>query len=628
MLGLTRRLSQGHLGILFRSAWALSGAATLLAFGCSTQDASPPPHGSHAGGTGGTVHGAALGGSGGTPSAMLFPDRRPLPVSASIPEGIWSPLVQLRDKTDTWPVGRPADGWVVTPIHATLMPNSGKVLITGWSRAGVEACVQGEKRHNGTSWVLDPEVLKVDQPFTLNVQPIDEKGEPKSDVLYCAGHVPLADGRIFHAGGARYEKLGMPGEIERGINYARIFRPLTEDFERVPQLMTGGPAMYPGDRWYPSATRMPNGSVVVVGGFTEYADTGHLTNLSIERFSPQLYDSGQNPWAVLVTHAESTSDLAADALDYNRAHLLYEPVPAEKAGGRARTLAVVGGVGAVLLMNTEEGVPGPERIFHPANSQRRSADNLPLEAGLSTGALVATGEIMIMGGGSDATLPRLDLYNPATDSWRTIDTKRGRRQPSSVLLPDGTVLLIHGTGEDTTIPERLVPQIFDPLAGTVTDDIRWPEATDRGVHSFGLLLKDGTILMGGGVATAPKFQIGCEHADLRIYTPPYLRGNRQRPRLTNVTEPVALTIAGSPVNVTYDGGPLRADGGAVLMAAGSITHSIDQNQRYVKLSYSRTGNTLTLTPPDTGLRAPPGNYLLYLISDQGVPSVGVHVRVQ
>lgn len=509
------------------------------------------------------------------------------------------------------------------------MPASGKVLITGWSRAGIEQCTHAEKRHNGTSWVLDPEVLRVAQPFTLNVQPIDEKGEPKSDVLYCAGHVPLADGRIFYAGGARYEKLGMPGEIERGINYARIFRPLSEDFERVPQPMTGGPAMLPGDRWYPSATKMPDGSVIVVGGFTEYADTGHLTNLSIERFSPTLYDLGQNPWNVLVTHAESTPDLAADALDYNRAHLLYEPVVADKAGGRTRTLAVVGGVGAVLLVSTEVGVPGAERIFHPVNGQRRSADNLPLRAGLSTGALVATGEIMIMGGtDADETRPRLDLYNPKTDSWRTIDTKRGRRQPSSVLLPDGTVLLIHGTGEDITIPERLVPQIFDPVLGTVNDDVRWPEATDRGVHSFALLLKDGTILTGGGVATAPKFQIGCEHADLRIYTPPYLRGKNQRPRFTNVIEPVAVTVAGSAVSLTYDGSPLRADGGVVLMAAGSITHSIDQNQRYVKLNYTQAGNTLTLTPPDTNLRAPPGDYLLYLISALGVPSSGVHVRVQ
>ncbi|MDX2052669.1 MAG: galactose oxidase early set domain-containing protein [Polyangiaceae bacterium] len=605
-------------------SWAL-GAATLGIVACSTKKdvniATPEP-------TATSTVAPPTGGSGPSVTTKVFSAQRTKPAVLSIPKGVWSPLVQLRDKTDTWTVGRPADGWVVTPIHATLMPDTGKVLITGWSRAGVEECKQGEKRHNGTSWVLDPEVLRVSEPFTLNVQPLDEKSEPPSDVLYCAGHVPLADGRIFHAGGSRYEKLGMPGEIERGINYARIFKPSVGAFERVPDPMTGGPAMAPGARWYPSATKMPDGSVVVIGGFTQYADTGHLTNLSIERFSPALYDAGMNPWKVLVSHDESTPDLAADALDYNRAHLLYEPVPADKAGGHPRTLATVGGIGAVLLVNTDDGVPGAERIFHPANGQRRTADNLPLQAGLSTGTLVSTGEIMIMGGtNADETRPRLDLYDPYKDSWRTIDTKRGRRQPSSVLLPDGTVLLIHGVGEEATISERLVPQIFDPVAGTVTDDVRWPEATDRGVHSFGLLLKDGTILMGGGVATAPMFQIGCEHADLRIYTPPYLRIPGKRPALSNVTEPLTLSVGGANVTLNYDGSPLKADGGAVLMAAGSITHSIDQNARYVKLNYSVNGTKLTLTPPDTHLRAPPGDYLLFLIGASGIPSVGVHVRL-
>ena len=65
-----------------------------------------------------------------------------------------------------------------------------------------------------------------------------------------------------------------------------------------------------------------------------------------------------------------------------------------------------------------------------------------------------------------------------------------------------------------------------------------------GYHSFALLLKDGSVLIGGGIS--PKVDgveissIGCERNDVRIYRPAYLtKGPRP---VVDVPEPLDLTI--------------------------------------------------------------------------------------
>ncbi|HKP98267.1 MAG TPA: hypothetical protein VJ385_21225 [Fibrobacteria bacterium] len=80
-----------------------------------------------------------------------------------------------------------------------------------------------------------------DTARTLYIQPINEQNLQASDVLYCAGHNTLADGRIFYTGGSRYTNLGGIGgaEVEDGINYARIFDPATGVFARIAQPMLG-----------------------------------------------------------------------------------------------------------------------------------------------------------------------------------------------------------------------------------------------------------------------------------------------------------------------------------------------------------------------------------------------------
>jgi hypothetical protein len=530
----------------------------------------------------------------------------------------WGPLVQLRDDTDTF-AGRPQGGWFVTPIHASLLAD-GRVLVNGWGRRDADTCTFPEgSRNHGTSFVVDPNALPKD---TLLVQPIDEAGLTADgftpDVLYCSGHVPLADGRWLFVGGSRYQNLGEgAAETEIGIDYARTFDPAAGAFTRVDAPMLGGPASSPirpgqkpvdkrGWHWYPTATRMPDGSVVVSGGFTGGPNGSQSeSNLSVERFDPKAAT-----WSLLVQHDDAPA--VAEAMspgtkDYTHTLLLPD--------GR---LAMMGWNGQVLLMDDQS------RFSLGANGVRPGDGKGTAPSWDSTAALAPSGEILVMGGtNTPGVARRVDLYDPVKGAWRSIDTGIGRRNAATVLLPDGRVLVMNGWDEDGNLPgDRRRPQIVDPATGKVDTFGPWADdAHDRGYHSFALLLKDGRVLLGGGIY--PKVNgvqvtsIGCERTDLRIYEPAYLKAG-PRP-VVDVEEPVALSIGGTA--------QIRVSGANVakvaLLALGSFTHGFDQNQRYVALDHDGT----TIKAPASASVAPPGDYLLFVVSDKGVPSVGKHVRL-
>jgi hypothetical protein len=87
-------------------------------------------------------------------------------------------------------------------------------------------------------------------------------------------------------------------------------------------------------------------------------------------------------------------------------------------------------------------------------------------------------------------------------------------------------------------------------------------------------------------------------------------------------EGARLRIGGS-FELEYSGAEPRADRGVALLALGSETHSFDQNQRYVPLSYTRSAaGHLTVNAPADSMIAPEGEYLLFVISRSGVPSEG------
>jgi hypothetical protein len=195
-----------------------------------------------------------------------------------------------------------------------------------------------------------------------------------------------------------------------------------------------------------------------------------------------------------------------------------------------------------------------------------------------------------------------------------------RENCNAVLLPDGGVLILGGTvqhGEDDHA--ILAAELYDPC----TD--RWTTlgsaTVPRGYHSVALLLPDGRVWTSGNSRNA---EPGSPNRELRIeiFSPPYLfRG----PRPVIEAAPEGLDLASTFVIRTPQAAAIQS---VALLRCGSVTHSFDADQRCVGLAIQgRTPTQLMVASPPDNRVAPPGYYLLFILDQNGVPSVGQFVRV-
>lgn len=65
----------------------------------------------------------------------------------------------------------------------------------------------------------------------------------------------------------------------------------------------------------------------------------------------------------------------------------------------------------------------------------------------------------------------------------------------------------------------------------------------------------------------------------------------------------------------------------MLIRPGSVTHSFNMNQRAIELSTRVTAGKLQALAPNSNWIAPPGYYMLFVTSWQGVPSKAAWVEV-
>jgi galactose oxidase len=477
-------------------------------------------------------------------------------------------------------------------IHTHVLPD-GRLLM--WGRRARPT--PDFNQHECTPFLWDPtDPTEPADPTTAKTvstpQPTLADGTKVN--LFCSGHAFLPDGRLLVAGGHLQDT--------EGVNQASIY-----DFAggsgpgtwQATALMNHG-------RWYPTATTLPDGSVLVLSGsFWITPDNKNAVN----NVTPQVWSDGA--WTSLSDFPdEKTLDL------YPRLHVISD--------GR---VFMSGPQQDTWLLDTANG--GRWEKTTASHTTVGQLDYAPA-------VMYDFDKIIYIGGGGGADVPPaneaeiIDLQKKPLAWQPTASMNFRRRQHNGTLLPDGTVLVTGGTRAAGPFPKGFnnldpdqpvhVAELWDPATGTWTELAA--ELVDRCYHSTAVLLPDATVLSAGG-GEFPGQNPGDTHRDGQIFRPPYLfKGDR--PEITSA--PTAPIHYGD----TFDVESPQADAIAKVswLRLTSVTHAFNASQRINFLDFSVHAGTLSLTAPHSPNVCPPGFYMLFLLNRDGVPSVARIVQIQ
>ena len=387
--------------------------------------------------------------------------------------------------------------------------------------------------------------------------------------VFCVAQSFLPDGRIFMTGGHAFGTgYGF------GVKDTDFFNPSSRTWTEGPDLSI--------ERWYPTNVELGDGKVLIFGGQKDDQTTSDTV---------ESYDPANNTLTTLPATATKKVN------SYPRLHLLPN--------------------GKISLTNQRR-----TQLFNPSSNTwtagpvmnyggRGASDHSVLLPGL-TKVLEFGGKAS--GATSATNTAEIIDFAAATPQWRyTAPMSFPRMYANPVVLPDGKVLVVGG-GRGPGIYDNPVTEaeLFDPVTETWT--MMAPQVAPRIYHSTAVLLPDGRVVSAG--QDKGSYQFTAE-----IYSPPYLF---QGPRPQITSAPAGVEYGETFTISTPDASSIER---VALVRPDSVTHSVNFDQRYVDLSFSAGAGTITATSPPTANHAPPGPYMLFLVSSAGVPSVASWVTV-
>ena len=391
--------------------------------------------------------------------------------------------------------------------------------------------------------------------------------------LFCSSQLVLpTSGTVLIAGGDNF--VG-GATTNSGNNNSNVFTPSTNGLARGNNMNRA--------RWYSSSTTLLNGETYIQGG-TSGGDRPEVRGTDgVFRLL-----SGANTSSYAETFPRNFIAPDGRIFGFDNSGKTYYVVPS--------------GTGSITQVGQ---LPG-------ATSWTSSA------------AMFRPGRILQMGGASSAAMV-IDI-NGATPVVTSTQAMSSQRQwVSATILPDGRVLATGGSAVDNALTNvNNSAEVWDPNGNGGTG--KWtvgPSGVNaRLYHSGALLMPDARVMIIGGGAPGPLV-----NKNIEMYTPSYLldpAGNPM-PRPSIGTDVPASVEVGQSFSFSYSSGTNISR--VTLIKTGSVTHSVNMDQRFVELGFTQNGAVLDVNGPLRATDTPPGYYLLFILNAQGVPSVGKIVRI-
>ncbi|MGH3473293.1 MAG: galactose oxidase-like domain-containing protein, partial [Aeromicrobium sp.] len=421
----------------------------------------------------------------------------------------------------------------ITAVHAVLL-HTGKVLIL----------------RDTDAYIWDP--------LTSDATEIDLVEDN-----FCAGQAVTDNGDVLFAG-------GVLDEFGHGPRWTYTFRPKTGEWTKGPDMARG--------RWYPSATSLHDGRILLIGG--------------------KLEEGGINDDMEVWNDGTITKVGTRSMATYP--HMFLMP--------SGKLLVAGTGVEDSFYIRPSKGFSVhalPRLWVRGVKGRARSGTLLPGPPSGCTRVMMAGGAAQTDGGST------VEIFDTAAASptWvRKNPLPEDRQHMNVVILPDGQLLGIGGDNEAGPTKMSLMydqdTDVWRPLA---------EQSFPRAYHSTGILLPDGRVMSGGDTADDGG------GSSLEVYSPPYLFKG-PRPTITSAPKKVGY---GQQFEVVTPDDIDRV----VLMRPNAVTHTCEMNARHVELAFTPTTGGVQVTSPPSRLVAPAGYYMLFLLNELGVPSVAKWIRL-
>ena len=261
-----------------------------------------------------------------------------------------------------------------------------------------------------------------------------------------------------------------------------------------------------------TATRLPNGGVLIAGGMNgngSYSD-------GVEIFDPRA-NSFTNTRSMSARRVGHTATLLPDgkvliAGGFNGYYVqgaeLYDPTTARFTptgplnAPRSDHLAVLLANGKVLL-GTGYSFLSTAEIYDPATGKFAYTGNMTTAREGHTATLLKNGKVLVAGGHKDrresmTVFSSAEIYDPATGRFTaTGDLTLVRHKHAAVMLSDGNILVAGGSDKRDSRGQYTSAEIYDSAKGVFMPISNMNSARYKLAGAI-VLLKDGRALIAGG----------------------------------------------------------------------------------------------------------------------------------